>query len=118
MLKESALADLDGVHSYRYARIAQLVEHSTDTRAVPSSNLGSRTKRRTPERGFLFVREQESACALSVKMRKPERYEASTPNREEWPAKFLSDGEKKFVGESWFAHRKTTSKKSHNLGLF
>lgn len=27
----------------RDARIAQLVEHSTDTRAVPSSNLGSRT---------------------------------------------------------------------------
>ena len=27
-----------------YARLAQLVEHSTDTRAVPSSNLGSRTK--------------------------------------------------------------------------
>ena len=26
------------------ARIAQLVEHSTDTRAVPSSNLGSRTE--------------------------------------------------------------------------
>ena len=29
---------------YVYARLAQLVEHSTDTRAVPSSNLGSRTK--------------------------------------------------------------------------
>jgi hypothetical protein len=26
-----------------YARLAQLVEHSTDTRAVPGSNPGSRT---------------------------------------------------------------------------
>ena len=31
------------VEIYNNARIAQLVEHSTDTRAVPSSNLGSRT---------------------------------------------------------------------------
>ena len=29
----------------KYARIAQLVEHSTDTRAVPSSNPGSRTEK-------------------------------------------------------------------------
>ena len=27
-----------------YARIAQLVEHTTDTGGVPSSNLGTRTK--------------------------------------------------------------------------
>ena len=27
----------------KIAQIAQLVEHSTDTRAVPSSNLGLRT---------------------------------------------------------------------------
>ena len=38
-----------------YARIAQLVEHSTDTRAVPSSNLGSRTKYMNVFENFNFA---------------------------------------------------------------
>jgi hypothetical protein len=37
-------------------------------------------------------------------MRKPQLYFSSKKNSEEWPANFLSDGEKRFVGESWFAH--------------
>ena len=38
-----------------YARLAQLVEHSTDTRAVPGSNPGPRTETKTPTSG-VFVR--------------------------------------------------------------
>jgi hypothetical protein len=53
-----------------------------------------------------MVREQEMTCVISVKIRRPQRYEASKPNREGRTANFLSGGEKRFVGESWFAHQK------------
>ena len=37
------------------ARVAQLVEHSTDTRAVPSSILGARTKWKSPHNGAISI---------------------------------------------------------------
>ncbi len=40
---------------FEYARLAQLVEHITDTDGVPGSNPGTRTKQ-PPEGGFVFVR--------------------------------------------------------------
>jgi hypothetical protein len=49
------------------------------------------------------VREQKANCLAFVKMRKPQQYFSSKKNSEEWPANFSSDGEKRFVGESWFA---------------
>ena len=39
------------------ARVAQLVEHSTDTRGVPSSNLGARTS-------FFFSTLSDILCSL------------------------------------------------------
>ena len=35
-----------------------------------------------------------------MKQRKPERYLASKPNREEWPARFVSGDEQILVGET------------------
>ena len=38
----------------KHARLAQLVEHSTDTRAVPGSNPGPRTRSKALERVLLY----------------------------------------------------------------
>lgn len=42
-------------NDFYYARVAQLVEHSTDTRKVPGSTPGARTKIKAAFWRFLFV---------------------------------------------------------------
>ncbi len=57
----AARAVLNSAASSENARVAQLVEHITDTDGVPGSNPGARTKRnplRLQAGGFLFVRAQ------------------------------------------------------------
>ncbi len=54
------------VEIYNNARIAQLVEHSTDTRAVPSSNLGSRTTSLKFQTSMLVWNFSFAAYALSA----------------------------------------------------
>ena len=62
---------MNGFENLIFARVAQLVEHSTDTRGVPGSTPGTRTKNKILFLKFLFCGRAESHVMAFVRSRNP-----------------------------------------------